>query len=100
MRQLKCARLAGLIEQALALAEQDRERELADFVDEARGEQGMHELGAALGDEGWAVLLFQFRDIFGGIVLLHRTFPAQVGAFARRYVLCDPVECLGDVVSA
>jgi len=28
----------------------------------------------------------------------HRACPAEVRAFARRYVLCDPVECLGDVI--
>ena len=78
MRQFERRRLAIVAEQALALAQQEGEREHADLVDEAGAEQSMHELSAALRDESRAVFLFQFRDILGGVAQRHRAFPGQV----------------------
>ena len=104
MRQLERARLAGLVEQALALAQQHGERERADLVDEARGEQSMHKLGAALRDEGRAVFLFQFRDILRSVTPLlvcHDNLvrpadlhlaPLQPKSPMNRTVLSNPLE--------
>jgi hypothetical protein len=90
--------LASLVEQALALAQHHGKRERSDLVDEASGEQRVHEFSAALRDEGRAVLLFQFCDFLCGVAQRYRDFPGQVSAFARRHVLGDPVEHLSDVV--
>ena len=49
-------------EEARALAEDQRVHVENIFVDEARGKQSMHQLGAALCDESRTVFLFQLRD--------------------------------------
>src|ERR671918_2376711 len=58
VRHREGVRLAALVKQSLALAQQHRERERADLVDEVRGEQRMYKFGAALCDERWTVFLF------------------------------------------
>ena len=98
MRHREGARLAALVKQSLALAQQYRERERADLVDEVRGEQRMYKFGAALCDERRAVFLFQFRDVLRRVAQRHGAFPREVSAFARRHIFRDPVERSGDVV--
>jgi hypothetical protein len=50
-------------------------RERSDLVDEASGEQRVHEFSAALRDEGRAVLLFQFCDFLCGVAQRYGDFP-------------------------
>ena len=60
MRQFERAWLTIVAEQALTLPQHHGERERADLVDDACGEQSMHKLGAALRDESGPSSCFNF----------------------------------------
>ena len=83
-------------EQLFAAAKHDRHREDAHSVDQVIGEQRVHEFGAALGDEVWAVFLLQPLQV-GDVAQEHRARPTRIDlARARNHVFLDLVELLGD----
>src|SRR5689334_16503738 len=89
---------AAVVEQALALAQQDGKGEDANLVDQAGSQQGMREFAAALGEKRRSVLLFQVCDTAFAIVERDRGFPAEIGAFAGRDIFGDLVELPGNGV--
>ena len=65
------AKTFNRITKYVATRTQQGEGERADLVNEARGEQHMHKLRAALRDEDGAVFLFEFRDVLCGVAQGH-----------------------------
>lgn len=67
MLQCEGRRCRIVAEQALAVAEQQRVDQQLQFIDQARRQQLLHQLAAALGQQVGAVLLFQRVDRCGDV---------------------------------
>src|SRR5690606_929625 len=74
------------------------EHESANLVDEIVCKQGVKQIAAALGDQGWPVRLFELGDVGGRVLQRNRTAPAELDALAAGDVLGRGVETLGDGV--
>src|SRR5918993_193590 len=89
-------RRRAVSKELFAAAKHDWHREDADRVDEIVGEQGMHEVSTALGNQVRAFLLPQTFYV-GDIAQQHRALPARVDiARARNGILLNRVEQLCD----
>src|SRR5690348_8072621 len=89
--------LRTIVEQALAAAEQDRVDQQAQLVDEIRGQQLVHQVAAALGDEAGSIAALELA-YRGGDVRSQRVAvaPFEGVGMVGGNVLGGAVEQVGD----